>query len=435
MEVTVNTHPLGADSQDLVVDAGDVARLRRMKRTATGFLAAAAAIYVATYFISNGGSGVLGFVRAGAEAAMVGGLADWFAVTALFRRPLHLPIPHTAIIPRQKDEIATKLGGFVTANFLTPELMSRHLDDAHLVSRIGVRLREPAYADRVGAEVSHVLAVGLAEIDTDAVVRLGFELARQDLARRSYAPLLGELLAQIVDRDAQRPWVELLTTAVRDYIRDNRATLRPQIRELIEERGRLAWLLITDKRTDRLIDAAVHELDQIDADPHHPARRFFDGLLSSLAESLSGDGVIASKVDLTAQHMLEDESYQEPLQRFLKAGVESVRTLLDEQDSAAAAQVSQFVQRIGHRIEADPEFEATLEGWLKRVVVYAVEEYGDEVTVLIRRTVAGWDASSASRRIEVAVGRDLQFIRINGTVVGAMAGLVIHAITLALPSG
>jgi uncharacterized membrane-anchored protein YjiN (DUF445 family) len=434
MRVSVTAPSVGAaNSAGEPIDAGDVARLRRMKRTATGFLAAAAAIYVATFFIHGGGGGVLGFVRAGAEAAMVGGLADWFAVTALFRRPLHLPIPHTAIIPQQKDEIATKLGAFVTANFLTPELMTRHLEEAHLVARIGARLREPVYADRLGVEVSHVLAVGLEEIDTDAVVRLGFELARQDLARRSYAPLLGQLLAQIIDRDAQRPWLELLTTAVRDYIRDNRPALRRQLKEYVEGRGRLAWLLITDKRTDRLIDAALHELDELDRDPNHPARRWLDELLRSLAASLETDGVIAAKVDLTARHMLEDESYQAPLQRFLKDGIASVRTLLDDAASAPATQVSQFIQGVGRRIDDDAAFEAMLEAWLQRVVVYGVREYGDEVTVLIRRTVAGWDATSASRRIEVAVGRDLQFIRINGTVVGAMAGLAIHAITLALP--
>jgi uncharacterized membrane-anchored protein YjiN (DUF445 family) len=435
MVMSINVPSLGGmNSSGEIVDAGDVARLRRMKRTATGFLTAAAALYVVTFFIHGGGGGVLGFVRAGAEAAMVGGLADWFAVTALFRRPLHLPIPHTAIIPQQKDEIATKLGGFVTANFLTPELMTSHLAQAHLVPKIGVRLREPVYADRLGAEVSHALAVALEEIDTESVVRLAFELARQDLARRSYAPVLGELLAKIVDRDAQRPWVEFVTTALRDYIRDNRLMLRPQIRELIEDRGRLAWLLITDKRTDRLIDAALHELDEVDGDPQHPARQLIDGLLRSLATNLETSGAIAAKVDEMARHMLEDDSYQEPFRRFLDDGVASVRTLLEAADSATAARVSRFIQSIGHRIATDPEFEAMLEAWLLRVVVYGVREYGGEVTVLIQRTVAGWDPTSASRRIEVAVGRDLQFIRINGTVVGAMAGLAIHTITLALPS-
>jgi uncharacterized membrane-anchored protein YjiN (DUF445 family) len=423
---------LALDSLDAGLDGGDVARLRRMKLTATGFLVGAAAIYVVTFAFHGGGAGALGFVRAGSEAAMVGGLADWFAVTALFRRPLHLPIPHTAIIPQKKDEIATKLGAFVTANFLTAELMTRHLEQAHLVAKIGVRLREPVYADRLGAEVSRALAVGLEEIDTDSVVRLAFELARQDLARRSYAPLLGQLLAQIVDRDAQRPWIELLTTAVRDYIRDNRAVLRPQLRELIEDRSRLAWLLITDKRTDRLIDAALHELDDIDRDPQHPARRMITGLLQSLAVSLETDGVIAAKVDLTARHMLEDDSYQEPLRRFLRDGIASVRTLLDDADSAPAARVSEFIQGVGKRITEDETFQAALEAWLLRVVVYAVREYGDEFTILIQRTVAGWNPTSAARRIEVAVGRDLQFIRINGTVVGAIAGLTIHTVTLAL---
>jgi uncharacterized membrane-anchored protein YjiN (DUF445 family) len=409
----------------------DLTRLRRMKATATGFLTAAAVVYACTFIGTGGGHGVVGFIRAGAEAAMVGGLADWFAVTALFRRPFHLPIPHTAIIPNKKDEIGSKLGAFVTANFLTADLMTRHLAEAKVVTKVGKRLREPVYADRLGTEVSHAISVALEEIDPDAVVRLGVELARRDLARRSYAPLLGQLLARLVDGDVQRPLVELITSRALGYIRENRTSLRPMFKEYLEDQHFVLWLAITDKRTDRLLDLAIRELEEMTRDPRHPLRRSIDGMLRSLAENLQAQGVAAARIDAIAKQVLDNEDYQEPLRVFVRDAVASFRAMLDDEASALAAAVSQFIQGIGERIDHDPEFDAMFEAWLLRITLHAVRDYGDELTTLIRRTVGGWDPTSASRRIEVAVGRDLQFIRINGTVVGALAGLAIHAVTVA----
>lgn len=414
------------------IDARDQARLRRMKRTAGGFLAAAALIYAATFLAKHGGSGLLGFVRAGAEAAMVGGLADWFAVTALFRRPLHLPIPHTAIIPEKKDEIATKLGRFVTANFLTPELMSRHLEDAHLVAKMGVWLREPVNADGLGAEVSHAVSVALEALDEDAVFDYVLELARRDVARRSYAPMLGQVLGRAVEGEAQRPLVDLIAARAHNYLLENREALRPQIKDYLESRHFLVWLLITDKRTDRLIDFALRELDEIGSDQQHPLRLRLDDLLRTFASDLETNQATAARVDLAVRRLFDDERFQQPLRTFVEEAAESFRTSLNDVGSGLAPRVSRFIQDIGKRIATDAEFEATLEAWLRRGVVHAVRDYGDELTVLIERTVAGWNPDAAARRIEVAVGRDLQFIRINGTVVGALAGIAIHAITLAL---
>ncbi|MBV9487576.1 MAG: DUF445 domain-containing protein [Frankiaceae bacterium] len=420
------------DAPMSAIAPGDLSRLRRMKATATGFLATAAVIYGCTFIGSGGGNGLVGFVRAGSEAAMVGGLADWFAVTALFRRPFHLPIPHTAIIPNKKDEIGSKLGAFVTANFLTADLMTRHLAEANIVSKVGRRLREPMYADRLGVEVSHAISVALEEIDPDAVVRLGVELARRDLERRSYAPLLGQLLERLVEGDVQRPLVELITSRAHAYIAANRAELQPMFKEYLEDQHFLLWLAITDKRTDRLIDLALRVLDEMTRDARHPLRRSIDGMLQSLAESLQSDGVAAARLDAIAKQILDNDSYQEPLRHFVRDAVASFRTMLDDEQGALAASVSQFIQGIGQRIENDAAFEAMLEAWLLRITLHAVRDYGDELTTLIRRTVAGWDPTAASRRIEVAVGRDLQFIRINGTVVGALAGLTIHAVTVAV---
>jgi uncharacterized membrane-anchored protein YjiN (DUF445 family) len=432
--VTANldSFPARMDTAEPGMDGADRAGLRRMKRTAAAFLIGAALIYVSTFLVDDGGAGVLGFVRAGAEAAMVGGLADWFAVTALFRRPLHLPIPHTAIIPEKKDEIATKLGQFVTANFLTPELMARHLEDAHLVAKMGVWLRVPANADGLAAEFSRVASVALEALDQESVFDYVLDLARRDLARRSYAPILGQLLNRAVEGDAQRPLVDLIAARAHNYLLENREALRPQIKEYLETKHFVVWLLITDKRVDWLIDQALESLDEIGSDPQHPLRRRIDDLLHSVATDLERSTTTAARVDLAVRRLFDDDRFQAPLRTFIEGAAESFRASLSDVDGGLTPRVSRFIQDVGRRIESDPDFRATLEAWLRRGVVHAVRDYGDELTVLIERTVAGWNPTSAARRIEVAVGRDLQFIRINGTVVGALAGLAIHALTVAL---
>jgi uncharacterized membrane-anchored protein YjiN (DUF445 family) len=432
--VTANldSFPAGIDNAELDINGSDRAGLRRMKRTAAAFLIGAALIYVSTFLVDDGGAGVLGFVRAGAEAAMVGGLADWFAVTALFRRPLHLPIPHTAIIPEKKDEIATKLGQFVTANFLTPQVLAGHLEDAHLVAKMGVWLRVPANADGLAAEFSRVASVALEALDQDSVFDYVLELARRDLARRSYAPILGQLLNRAVEGDAQRPLVDLICARAHNYLLENREALRPQIKEYLETKHFVVWLLITDKRVDWLIDQALESLDEIGSDPQHPLRRRIDDLLHSVARDLESSTATAARVDLAVRRLFDDERFQQPLRTFIEEAAESFRASLRDVDSGLTPRVSRFIQDVGVRIDTDPDFQATLEAWLRRGVVHAVREYGDELTVLIERTVAGWNPTSAARRIEIAVGRDLQFIRINGTVVGALAGLAIHALTVAL---
>jgi uncharacterized membrane-anchored protein YjiN (DUF445 family) len=425
--VTANVSTL-----DATLPQADLARLRRMKWVATGFLVVAAAGYAATFAVADGGSGAVGFVRAGTEAAMIGGLADWFAVTALFRRPLHLPIPHTAIIPEHKDEIAAKLGGFVTANFLTPELTTRHLDDAQVVAKTGAWLREPANADGLAAEVSRLLAAALGALDEDAVFEYVLDLARRDVARRSYAPMLGQLLARAVEGDAQRPLVDVLAARSERYLRDNRETLRPQLKEYLQSKHFLAWILVTDHRTDRLIDFALRELEEIRNDPRHPLRLRLDDLLRTVAADLQTRSPAAVRVDVATRRLLEDPRFQQPLRRFVEEATESLRTALAEAPGGLQTRISRFIQDLGTRICTDRDLQARLEGLLDRAVTHALTEYGDELTVLIRRTVASWNPTAASRRIEVAVGRDLQFIRINGTVVGAAAGLAIHAITVAL---
>ncbi len=413
----------------LAQDARSLQRLRAMKRTATGLLLLAAVVYVGSLQLDGA---VVRFVRAGAEAAMVGGLADWFAVTALFRRPLGLPIPHTGLVPRKKDELATKLGEFVTGHFLTREVVVQQLRDAAVLQRVAAMLRRPEIADRIARELSFNAGALLGALDEDAVVASALELLRRDQARRSYAPVLGRVLDRAVAGGTQKPLVDVLAGRASSHLRVNREALLPALREFVDERGWLAALLVSDKRLRALLDDAADLLTEIERDPVHPLRRQLDGLLTGIAQALQSDAKTAAELDRVVLRLLDDPQAQGVLHDVVTDALASIRESLGDADGALHDRLVAMVVSLGERLAQDAEFRGRLEQVAERVVGHAVDNYGDEVTKLIQRQVASWDARDASQNIELAVGRDLQFIRINGTFVGALAGVGIHAATVLL---
>jgi uncharacterized membrane-anchored protein YjiN (DUF445 family) len=413
----------------LVQDELSAARLRRMKLTATGLLAVAAALYVVSLSLVGTAAG---FLRAGSEAAMVGGLADWFAVTALFRRPLGLPIPHTGLVPRKKDELATKLGEFVTGHFLTREVVIEQLRSADVVTRVGNLLADPDVAERLAREVAFNAGVLLEALDEESVVESAVELLRRDQARRSYAPVLGRVLERAIEGGTQRPLVDVVVSRSKAYLRAHRDQLLPQARAFVDSRGWLAALLVSDKRIRRVLDGLADTLEEVERDPQHEVRRWLEGLLRSFADELQHDRHTAAKLDVLVAQLLEDPKAQAVLHDVITDAIVSIRESLSDVDGALQRRIGSMIATLGRRAVDDGAFRARIEKVLEALVGHAVENYGDELTSLIRTQVARWDATSASQRIELAVGRDLQFIRINGTAVGALAGLAIHTLTLAL---
>ena len=414
-------HPVDLTLAD---DARSAARLRRMKLSATSLLAVAAGLYVLSFSLDSHG-----FLRAGAEAAMIGGLADWFAVTALFRRPLGLPIPHTGLVPRKKDELATKLGEFVTGHFLTAEVVVEQVRQAQVVARAGAWLADPQHADRVAREASYGVGVLLEQVEDDSAVDYVLELLRRDVSRRSYAPVLGRVLERAIEGGTQGPLVDVLVGRTRTHLVEHREALVPQAKAFIEDRHWVAWLLVTDKRVRNLLDGVAETLAEVESDQHHPLRLWLDGLLRSFAAELREDADTSGKLMALAQQLLEDPAAQAVLHDVVTDAIASLRQSLGE--TGPQQRISDLLAQLGTRLQTDAVFRGRVEAVLEGVVGHAVSRYGGELTELIRGQVARWDATAASQRIELAVGRDLQFIRINGTAVGALAGLTIHGLTLA----
>jgi uncharacterized membrane-anchored protein YjiN (DUF445 family) len=410
-------------------DEASLQRLRRMKALATGLLLAAAVVYGISLQLD--GTWV-GYVTAGAEAAMVGGLADWFAVTALFRRPLGLPIPHTGLVPRKKDEIALKLGEFVTGHFLTREVVVAQLHEAQVLRRAAAWLREPGVADRIAREVAFNTSSLLGSLDEEAVVASVVELVRRDQSRRSYAPMLGRALERATEGGAYRPLLDVVLSRGKSYLRAHREELLPQLRQFVDDRGWLAALLVSDRRLRNVLVDLAALLEEMERNPQHRVRLWLEGLLADIARALQHDQQVAARVDQAVLQLLDDPAAQTQLHELVTGALTSVRESLRDVDGDLQHRLSALVLDVASRLVDDDEFRQRVERLAESVVGHAVDNYGDELTTLIRTQVARWDATSASQRIELAVGRDLQFIRLNGTAVGALAGLAIHTATQVL---
>jgi uncharacterized membrane-anchored protein YjiN (DUF445 family) len=412
------------------------AALRRMKLRATGLLAFAGAVFLVTFALPD--AGWVGFVQAAAEAGMVGGLADWFAVTALFRHPLGLPIPHTALVPRQKDVLAAKLGEFVTGNFVTPDAVAAQVRAARPVERVARYLADPERARGLARAASVPLAAAVDSLDPRALAEVLFEALHTDLRHRqadgrSWAPRIGELLRTAVEGRGRQPLVDVLVISARDHLREHRADWHDFLMSLGDSMGPILRVLTTRGRVDRVLDYLLRTLDDmIRQGRDHRMRRTLDDGLLRFAEELRTNPDHARAVDEQLLEWVQDPGIQDHLASVVTDLLGSMRGSLSAPDGAFESQVAAVLRKLGQRLQTDPEFTAHANDYLDRAIRWVVGEYGDQLVTLIHSQVQAWDAHDASSRIETAVGKDLQFIRINGTVVGALAGLAIHSVAIGI---
>lgn len=406
------------------------ARLRRMKLLATAILCAAATVFLLTFVV--GEAGWVGFVRAGAEAAMVGGLADWFAVTALFRHPLGLPIPHTALIPNSKDQLATTLGNFITDKFLSAEVVCERLAKAGLVARAGRWASEEANAWLAASEISKVAAAIFEKQHpsdwSDASLRFVSEVLRE----QPLSPHAGKLLANVVASTAHHPAAALVLDQAGAAITTRRDDLSDLLRKTVEDQGLMAWLMITPKMSRDVVDAGAAELHKAATDPMHVIRQTTEGLLRDVCQELVSGGLAAKELDKVISEFLGHQDMNLwLLELFAEWAVTALRDLQDD-DGQLVGRLTEVILSLGIRAVEDAEFQARLEGFVASAVLQVVAEYRQEFTQLVQHVVGGWSGEFAASQIETQVGRDLQFIRVNGTLVGALVGLAIHSVAVTL---
>ena len=408
-------------------DGLTVDRARTMRRTATGLLVLMAAVFlVARQY--QGLHPAVGYVLAFAEAAMVGGLADWFAVTALFRRPLGLPIPHTAIVPENKDRIADTMATFLRTNFLTPQVVARRLRGTNIAAAVGGWLADPQSGGggRVRAGAAELLAQVLESLDPD---RLGNQvrggLFRQ-LDRLEVSPLLGQMLGTAIADKRHMPVIESLVRWAGLTLEDNEAL----VRDLIHTRANaiLRWTGLDERVANSVLDGLYKLLAEVIVDPDHPLRAKIEEGLAQLASDLQSNPEMRERVE-----RLKGELIANPAVSVWWQGVwERLRTGMLERlrrpEGEIGGQMAEALAEMGRHLRDDPALQAQINRFARRALVGAASRYGDQIVRLVSETVKRWDASTVTDRIESAVGRDLQFIRINGTMVGGLVGVTIHAL-------
>ncbi|WP_371497241.1 DUF445 domain-containing protein [Kitasatospora sp. NBC_00374] len=404
--------------------------VRRMKAFATGLLAFATLVFaLATWADAAGAGAWAGYVAAAAEAGMVGALADWFAVTALFRRPFGLPIPHTAIIPTKKDAFGRSLGDFVGDNFLSAPVVRARLGAIGVARRLGEWLAAPGSAERVTKEAAAALRGVLAVLRDEDIQAVVGEAVTRRAAATSVAEPAGRLLARVVGDGGHHGVVDLIIVRAHHWLSAHHEEVVQRVTAKTP-----GW---TPKFVDHQVGERVYKellrfVTDVRDNPAHAARGAVDDFLAEFADELQHDPDTIARVERAKADLLARDEVQDLIASAWTAVRTLVLTAAEDEDSELRQRLRDALRRLGQRLATDARLQAKTDGWLQDAAQYVVETYREEITSLISDTVAGWDADDASRKIEANVGRDLQFIRINGTVVGALAGLLIHTVARAL---
>jgi len=405
--------------------------LVRMRIVATGLLVLMAVVFLVSRALVPLHPG-WAFVRAFAEAAMVGGLADWFAVTALFRHPLGLPIPHTAIVPRNKNRIGTQLAQFLRDNFLIPRVIARRMKRLDVAGALSRWLTDPpeGAGGRFRRGASKLVAQMLEGMDPQRLGGMVKSAIAKRLVDTEVAPILGQLLAATMRENRHQP---LLDQAIR-WAGKTLEQNEQLIRDMVHDRAGsiLRWTGLDETVANKLIDGLGKLLADMAENRDHPMRARAEEALDRLAWNLQHDAETRAKVEAMKAELIANPA----MQRWLDGLWESARQMLlgiaRDPERAMAGQLGAVLRQIGDALRDDPRLGRAINRFVRRAAVGTANDYGDAIVRLVSETVQGWDTQTITTRLENAVGRDLQYIRVNGTLVGGLVGLLIHTVDVLL---
>ena len=400
---------------------------RAMRLTATIMLIVMAALFLLSHrFLEI--HPAWGYLHAFAEAAMIGGIADWFAVTALFRHPMGVPIPHTAIIPRNKDRIADTMAQFLRTNFLIPAVVARRMHAMNMAKAVGGFLVQPSQGSqsRIGTGAAELVAGVLESLDPD---RLGGQVKaglKAQAHKVDIAPLLGQMLSTAIADKRHLPLIDSIIRWSGLTLEDNEDMVRAMIRE--RANSVLRWTGLDGRLSDSVLDGLYKLLAEVLIDPEHPLRNKVQEGLDKLAHDLMYDPQMQARVARMKAEVLENDAvarWWEGVWERMRAGM--IRMARDP-ETALGGQIGESLAELGAALHDDGRLQMQVNRFARRTAVGVATRYGDQIVQLVSETVRRWDAQTLTDRVESAVGRDLQFIRINGTLVGGLIGVTIHFI-------
>lgn len=409
-------------------DASKRRDLWKMKSLATGLLAVATAIYLGCRWLESrgGGGDWVGYVRAASEAGMVGALADWFAVTALFRHPLGLPIPHTAIIKRKKDQLGASLGSFVGTNFLSPEVVTAKVNSAQVSWRVGRWMADPANAARVAQESSTILRAVVGVLRDEDVEQVIDNTIVKRIAEPQWGPPIGRVLAELLADNRQLPLLDLLAERAHQWALGSQETID---RVVLRDAPQWAPKFVNIMLSEKIYREVVEFTWKVRSTPDHEVRLAANRFLEQFADDLQHDEAMIAKAERIKSQIMGREEITGMAEATWRAAKRLIVESADDPNSTLRRKVAENVQALGEQLRDDEITRGKVDGWIERGARYLAANYADEIATIVSDTVARWDAEEASKKIELQVGRDLQFIRINGTVVGSLAGLAIYTVS------
>ena len=398
--------------------------LRRMQGIAVGLLVFMAVVFVFSFLLQDRFPW-LGYVRAASEGGMVGALADWFAVTALFRRPLGLPIPHTNLIANRKDEIGEGLGSFIEENFLADEVVHDKLSQISGARMAGAWLREPGHAERVSEMVAGIGLGALTVLDDRDVQDLIESLVRRHIVEPEWGPLLGRATDSFVTGGHHEALVDLAAGRLEQWL-----VQHPQAFDSVVSSRLPQWVpSVVDRFVDqRLHSEAVRFVQRVAAEPEHPARIAITRFLHDLADDLQHQESLQAQLEEFKREVFDSPRIRTLAASTWQAARAALVDMLEDPESELRGRITAAVADLGRKLEDDPTLQYKIDVWVMNVVEYLVSTYRHDLAQVVSETVQRWDTQEAAEKIELQVGKDLQFIRINGTVIGSLAGLAIFTI-------
>jgi len=411
------------------VDEQRRARLRRARRQATGLLVVVAAAAVTIRLLTDDHSGWVGYAIAALDAAMVGGLADWFAVTALFRHPAGIPVPHTAVIPERKDSFGETLGDFVQEHLLTRDAIVERVRTARPAARTAAWLADDANASRMAGHLLDA-SVTLVDLLKDDEVHKAIEEAALDrIDRTPLAPLAGKALEVATHDDHHQEVLDVVLRGVDNFLRDNRSNLRARFG------SEAPWWLpetVEDRVFDRLVDGVHKVLHDVAANPNHELRRDFDTRVRHLASELQTSPELRARGEELKRDLLEQPELRQWTAAVWRDVKASLRAQADDPAAPLQRRLAIAIAAFGTRLSEDPALARRVDEAVENGARYVAEHFHHEIAAMVSGAIERWDGQEAATRLELLLGPDLQFIRINGTVVGGLAGLLIYAVSQAL---
>lgn len=398
-----------------------------MRIIAIALLLVMAFIFVCATHLENHIHENWGFLRAFAEAGMIGGLADWFAVTALFRHPLGIPVPHTAIIPTNKKRIADTLASFLQSNFLTTRIVARRIYRMDVAGAMGQFLMHPAGGEgRMRMGTSRLMGDIVGALDDERLGGIAKQALHKQLRQLQVAPLLGQLLEAAIQQKRHQPVLNGIIGWAAKTLHAN----EDLIRKMVEERanGILRWTGLDEKLANSIIDGLDRLMTEMAEDPDHELRTKGEEGLAKLAKDLRTKKSLQKKVEKWKDELLENPTIANWLDGLWQQGREGLLNAARSPDAAMAGKFGEALTQLGTTLQQDEALRGQINRFARRAIVGTTENYGDKIVSLVSDTIDGWDESTLTDRIENVVGSDLQYIRINGTLVGGLVGLVIHGV-------